>query len=292
MSTVVRKSGDQTASESSVRFWSLGYFLLTVALGGMFVSALFPRVEIRISLVLIFLALLVLTLKRWTGAFLLLIVQLHLYYFDPRNLPALTGTAGIFWVFFSVLLVAVISRYRTLQEQDRQAVATSLGNVWKQIAHPDPVASRRLFDNLGQVLVQVAKLAIVIGMSAYVASQLLASVPLNPEARGFTIREYRLIPTGYRVIMLGLKLFCIALVSWIAINELVWRSLSKRQAAIYLRSTFLGWIHRDFRMIAKRRIKHRKANTRGMEPTVSESTLADSDLDTAVDLPAFSNEKG
>jgi hypothetical protein len=85
-------------------------------------------------------------------------------------------------------------------------------------------------------------------------------------------------PSGYRLIILGLKLFSVAFVSWIAINELVWRSLSRSQAGIYLRSTFLSWIHRDFRMVVKRRIKSRRSGTRSMEPATGDASVDDAPL--------------
>lgn len=272
MSTLVPRPGDSAAaagSETSPRFWSLAYFVLTVALGGLFVWTLFPGIEIRTSLLLIFLALLVLTLKRWTGALLLAIVQLHLFYFDPRDRLSLMSTGSFFWVFFAVVLVLAVSRYRTLQDHDRQSVGKTFGHLWRFLRRPDAAVAQNLMGNLIQVSIQLVKASVIIAFSAYVAWYLLASEPLNPRANGFTIREYRLIPSGYRVIMLGLKIFSIVLVSWIAVNEIVWRSLSPKQAGVYLRSTFLNWIHRDFRMVVKRRLKSRRKNTRGIEPVKS-----------------------
>ena len=155
---------------------------------------------------------------------------------------------------------------------------------------PDAEVAQQLMGNVVQVFIQLVKASAIIAFSAYAASYLLASEPLNPRATGFTIREYRLIPSGYRVIMLSLKIFSIVLVSWIAVNEIVWRSLSPKQAGVYLRSTFLNWIHRDFAMVVKRRLKKRRKNTRGMEPV--KSVNPDPDTEQQWGLPQSTEQKG
>ena len=56
------------------------------------------------------------------------------------------------------------------------------------------------------------------------------------------------------------------LIIWIVVNELVWRSLSRQQASVYLRSTFVSWMHRDLRMIVMKRLKRKRREARKMEP--------------------------
>ena len=64
--------------------------------------------------------------------------------------------------------------------------------------------------------------------------------------------------------MLGCLLFALFLPVWILVNESVWRSRSRRQASIYLRSSFLKWIHRDLRMIIKKKLKARRKQIRAL----------------------------
>lgn len=270
------------ASSTSPCIWALVYFLLIIVLGGMFVWTLFPGMPVRGSLALVFLALLLLSVKRWTGALLLSLVLLHLYEFDPQDQLVLIESTSLLWVFFAVMLVVAVSRYRTLQEHGRQSMTAAFGHVWQATANVDRAAADRLVDNLKQIIIQLVKVTLVIAMCATVASFLLASVPLIPDSSGFTRREYKLVPTGYRIIVLGLKLFCIALVSWIAVNELIWRNLSQKQAGVYLRSTFLVWIHRDFRMVLKRQMKLRRKKSRVSDPTSAHRDVGGSETNAAL----------
>mgnify|MGYP006928168716 FL=1 len=257
------------------RFWQLIYFLLTLAFCFLLQWTLFPRVEIRLPVTLILMALLLLlTLKRWTGAIFLCILQLHAFFAEAPQRPMDASAASFPWLFLAVALIVMVSRYRTLQERDNQSVISSLGTLLSTFRKPESANVQLIIRNLRKILLQLVMAAGVVTFCAVAASWLLASVPLLPN----TIREVGLNPSGYRLIILGLKLFSVAFVSWIAINELVWRSLSRSQAGIYLRSTFLSWIHRDFRMVVKRRIKSRRSGTRSMEPATGDASVDDAPL--------------
>ena len=91
-------------------------------------------------------------------------------------------------------------------------------------------------------------------------------VPLYERGAEFsTVRQFRLHPSGFRVLMMGLLLFVMFLPTWLLVNELVWRRLTRAQARMYLRSVFLKWIHRDLRMVIRKRIKRRRARVRAIK---------------------------
>lgn len=269
-------STDAAAAESETnypaapRFWQLVYFLLTIVACFMLLPTLFPRVDFRLPLTLMVLALLLLTLKRWTGVLFLCVLQLHAFVTEGARFPT-EASVSFVWGLMCVALVVVVSRYRTLQERDNQSVFFSLGKAISTVRKPALPEVQILADNLLKIVWQLVKTALMITVCAVVAYWLLSSVPLDLNA----VSQVGLQPTGHRLIVLALKLFIIALVSWIAVNEIVWRSLSRKQAGIYVRSTFLNWIHRDFRMVVARRIKAGRPGGRTAESNAAEATTQD-----------------
>lgn len=262
----ITETAEEPMPAAAPRLWQLVYFLLTVTFTFMLLSTLFPRIEIRLPLTLIVLALLLLSLKRWTGVLFLLVLQLHAFS-SERPLPPSVTSVSFVWGLIGVGLVLVVSRYRTLQERDGQSVFHSLGALVSAVRTPSVPEVQLLTENLRQIAWQLLKAALMIVVCGVAAAWLLSSVPLQMSS----IREVGLQPAGHRLIILSLKLFIIALVSWIAINEIAWRSLSRSQAGIYVRSTFLNWIHRDLRMVVARRIKAGRRRTRTTAATVKPS---------------------
>ncbi|MCP4857428.1 MAG: hypothetical protein GY903_23335, partial [Fuerstiella sp.] len=113
--------------------------------------------------------------------------------------------------------------------------------------------------------VLMSGLLLLIACSA-LAFFLMSFVPMDTTFTGLnTIREFRLRPSGYRVLMSGLLLFSVFLLAWLIINEGVWRRLSAAQAGVYVRSVFLKWLHRDLRMVTKRRLKRRLKRRRRID---------------------------
>jgi len=258
------------SSVTDANLWQHFYLLMTATMGLLFLWTFSAAADVNVSLRLIFLALLVLTLKRWTAAVLLGVIQVYLLFLEPATSGPIAAIGGFLWVMLTVLLVLVVSRYRTLQDRPHAAGLDAVRRLFSlglQRTHAE--ADGELF-NLLAVVKHLLFGVLTIAVAATIAAVLLNAVPLDPkpEIRLYTIREFSLVPSGYRLIRLLLLLFAVFLVAWLVVNELVWRTLSKRQASVYLRSTFLGWIHRDLRMVILKRMKIRRAKARNV-PAVS-----------------------
>ncbi len=249
------------------RIWQSFYLIVVVALGLLFLSTLYDGDHITASLKLIFLAVLVLTLKRWTGALLLGLVQVNLFYLESRDIVPRFEVADTLWVLVTVFLLVAVSRFRTLQEQDQQSTIFTVRLLLAGIAKNNRVIVDLVATNLMAFARSLLRVAVVIVLSAIAARVIMWLVPFHAPGSGFsTAREFAIRPSGYRAIMVGLLLFLLFLPTWLFVNEVVWRSLSKSQAGIYLRSTFLKWNHRELRMIIRKRIKVRRAKIRELQP--------------------------
>lgn len=259
--------------------WQHIYLLLTGAMGVLMVWAFATDSSLSLPLRLIFLALLVLTLKRWTGAAMLGLIQLHLLLMEPpaRDLQEIGG--GLLWVALTMVLLMIVSRYRTLQERDHASSITAFGGLLSSSGsgrpptpESDDDAPEQIWYNLKHLLQQCLRGLLLIVACAVLAALVIHLVP--QESVSLTIREFRLKPSGYRLIRLALGLFAAWLVAWIIVNELVWRSLSSAQAGMYLRSTVIQWLHRDLRMIILKRMKVRQQKVKSKQ-TVKRSDQLD-----------------
>jgi len=257
------------------RVWQGTYLLLTIMLCMMFSAVLFPGVEVRLSLTLIFFAVMILTLKRWTAGILFALIQLHLYYFDPRSLTGLSPNAGLTCEIPAILLVVVISRYRVLQELDPNSGLAFLNRIRTMLGESQIQHRRLLFSNLRSLAIQLLKTFLFLTCCGGFALFLMMWVP-PPQFEGVeSRREFGLHPSGYRAIKLGLTIFFLFLIAWVVVNEIVWRSSSRQQSSIYVRGTFLNWLHRDLRMVVVQRLKRKRKKARKLEPVSRDGADAD-----------------
>ncbi len=258
------------AIETEPRVWQVVYALTAVLLtifSLMSVNtedAIRPQMVTVVTAVLTLLtgALLVLTLRIWTGAFFLLLFQICLFAVEGRL--AYSGLPGtIRWVALTMGILICVSRYRTLQERDGRSVLLTIPLFFRVLIRPQSAGSRLLKNNLMLVAKSLLRTVGMIICCVSVAALLLVFIPL--QERGATVGEYRLQPNGYRTLMMGVLLFILFLPAWLFVNEIVWRTLSRRQAGVYLRSVLLSWVHRDLRMVINKRIKRRRARVRAVK---------------------------
>ncbi|MEZ6130920.1 MAG: hypothetical protein R3C59_19800 [Planctomycetaceae bacterium] len=265
--------------------WQHVYLILTAMVGLLFVWTLSATDDVSLPLRLIFLAVLVLTLNRWTAAVLLGLIQVQLLFLEPPAVGVIAHIGGFLWIMLTLLLVLVVSRYRTLQDRTHSAGFAAIRHLFGHGLNRSRTEAEHEWFNLLTALKNLLSGVLKIAVCATVAAVVLNAFPVNPVPgeRLYTYREFSLIPSGYRLIRLSLTLFAVFLVSWIVINESVWRRLSPRQASVYLRSTFLNWVHRDLRMVILKRMKIRRAKARKV-PSMSrqdgfDTTVAVSDLE-------------
>lgn len=251
------------------RAWQTFYLLLSAGLGMLFLSSLYGGDHISIALNLIFLAVIVLPLKHWIGVMVLLgLIQVNLFYLESRRAIPIFTLNDTLWVVISVSLLAALSRFRVLQELDRQSALTSMRYLVVDFVKGDQQTAEVIATNLVAFCRSMLKMLSVIIVCGIAARIVMWLVPFHGPGSGFsTIRDFRIRPSGYRAIMLGLLLFLLYLPVLVLVNEVAWRSLSKSQAGVYLRSVFLKWNHRELRMIIRKRIKVRRKKVRELHPT-------------------------
>lgn len=266
------------AARPELQIMKAANLLLIMFCGWFFLTFLYTGAVLNLSLKFFFLAILVLTLRRWTGALLLALLQVHLFFLEPR-VADFGGAIGEFvWVMTTVLLIMAVSRFRTLQEKDEHStVRRLLSSVISGGTNAHEYDASVIRRHTAAAVVTSGRSALLLVGCCLVALNLMSLVPADRTITGLnTVSEFRLRPSGYRIIMSGLLLYSVFVVSWLFINEGVWRRLSSSQAGIYLRSVLLRWMHRDLRMLTKRRLKQRRRTARHRERSVTETTTYDS----------------
>ncbi len=269
---------NSAAVKPELQFMKAANLLVIMFCGWFFLTFLYTGAVLNLSLKFFFLAILVLTLRRWTGALLLALLQIHLFFLEPRTLGFRSIAAEFLWVMATVLLVMAVSRFRTLQEIDEHStIRRLLSSLTAGPAGMNGRVSPASFRHSVAAMFTIGRSVLLLIACSALAFFLMSFVPMDTTFTGLnTIREFRLRPSGYRVLMSGLLLFSVFLLAWLIINEGVWRRLSAAQAGVYVRSVFLKWLHRDLRMVTKRRLKRRRRIDRRSKLTATETIPNDS----------------
>lgn len=261
--------GNTLGQRTDAEAWQAVYLVLSIGFGLLFLGTLHSGPNVNVAVKLIFLAVLVLTFKRWTGALLLAIVQLNLFYLEQPYFVPMSSVVGLVWIALTLGLVASVSRYRTLH--DYLPRTKGAGGVAKDTSAGSDTLRRELPSRMAQCLPfmqgTLLRTILILASCTLAAFLVMQMLPLVYTEPGFDpVRELQLKPSGYRTLASGLILFLCFLAVWLIINEICWRSMTPAQASVYLRSVFLKWIHRDLRMVVKRRIKQRRVRVRRSQP--------------------------
>lgn len=208
---------------------------------------------------LMFLAMVMLGLIRWSAAILLVLIQLDLYISVPA-FGAYQEPPGLIIAFVTIILLAALSRLRSSQELTGIRSATELiTSTVRSVVSPGPLSPGESDQDTSQgsaaetFWIAARSLAFVL-----LAAGLLQLYPLDRDS----VRDYGLTPAGLRSLQIGLLLFTGYILLTLPLTELQWKRLTPDQAGIYLRSRFTGWIHRDLRAVERRRRRLRKKQAR------------------------------
>jgi hypothetical protein len=214
------------------------------------------------SIKLLLIALVFLTLKRWGGVLVLVLVQCDLLLREGLEFPTLTGSGGILFVLTVISVLMFVARQRMLLQQ---IASNSVFSLAREFFSPTDYASTLSSAGEPEPGPQSANGALRIISSALrgvtllfvcviVARALLLMVPRNRELTGRLRELVNLDPAMWAATGLLVSLAAI----WIVFSEISWRQLTAAQARMYLRSTFVKAHYRDLRMIVMRRINMRK----------------------------------
>jgi len=256
---------DSTHRSNDAVCWGSFYTLTIVVSAMLFFPYVYSGSDFNPGPGLILLAITFLTIKRWTGAFLMVLCQTMLLLLEPQASHQQVFKHGLVWLALPVFLIMAVSRFRTLQERNPQ----TLRGVFAPVASfaTNVAVPTSLVQNFGSAVVQLLRTGLLITGCSISAWIIMKMVPIGDADIGFsTLREFRLKASGYRLLILGLSIFVVYVLTWIAVTEISWRKLSPSQASIFLRSVFIKYYHRDLRMITLKRLKIRRKRARSIQP--------------------------
>ncbi len=206
------------------------------------------------SLRLLIIALVFLTLKRWGGVLVLILVQGDLMLREGREFAVLNGATGVAFAFVVVAVLMFVARNRQLLLQSaggsliRQA--RTLLNAPENdgpIAADSGAAALRIFASGLRGLLVVFGCVMVSGV-------LMAMLPDNRDLTGGLRRAVNADPP----MIVGATILVAIVAAWVAISEISWRQMTASQARMYQRSVFVKLHYRDLRMVVMRRLKMRR----------------------------------
>lgn len=273
MSDSARQTGGTKMTPS--RIWMCAWLAATVIFAVLLInqSMAIGAPDLNLAMNFIFLAVIVLSMRFWTGALVFAFCQAELLFGDLRTTEPVLYPDGWLLTGLCFCLILVLSAYRTLQDRDLTAAhRLLLGWLREQTSANDamntPQASATTespnpAQETGRLLRQLFRSALLLGACAFAAWIVLGLFPTNRTFLGLnTIIEYRLRPAGHRTIVMGLTLFTLFFVAYTLVNEMMWQRLSRRQSRIYVNSILLKTLLPDFRMMVRKRLKARRSRYR------------------------------
>lgn len=264
-----------------------GNSLALAVLAGIAALVLLPSLYAdRVSsllLQLIFLLLVVLSLRRWTVAAIYAMTACSLLLSEPAG-SELPGPAGILLVFVILVLLISATRLATL----RQFAGTSgLRSLAAAIAIDNQTGSKD--EDKSAAAVPAVETAVVMKSvlracaSVFIRSAVIliiaAMIPVAFGRDPELARSFRLLPGGMQAAQIGLFLFTICTIVYVLAGSWEFRRLSPQAARIYLQSVFLAWLDPDLRMTArrtaamKRKMQAKKRRPATDRPSAAESAL-------------------
>lgn len=206
------------------------------------------------SIRLLIIALVMLTLKRWGGVLVLMLVQGDLVLREGRDMAILNGSGGVLFVLVVMGVLMFVARQRELLQQ---IARSSLLQVAREFLNSSdaPAESPKEFSIPAGRIVSSALRGITLMFGCVVIARVvLGMLPTNREVTAGLRDFIDVDPSLTAGAMLIVCLFAV----WIAVSEVSWRQMTTAQARMYLRSAFLKLHYADLRMIVRRRLKVRQ----------------------------------
>lgn len=252
---------DQQRSTVTIVLHLAAYLLLAGLTGWMLCMLLLTESPLALPVMLVFIAILFLSLNRWTGVLLLIVIQLDLLFREPSRIGPANSITGVLFVVAVLALLMFVSRYHVL----RQLPHHSLLDTIRKVLLLPVSAGRRSETETGvpgmpdsQQILQLASSVFrgLLWILLLVAGSriLLGYVPSARDPNTWT----RITGSGTLELWPGGIVLLSALGLWVLVSEIAWRQLTCSQARLYVRSVSLGMYYPDIRMIVQRRLKLRR----------------------------------
>ncbi|MCA9033817.1 MAG: hypothetical protein KDA91_01745 [Planctomycetaceae bacterium] len=256
--TSSRSCSSYAVNKSGLMFQLIAYVLLTLGTGVLVGTSSFEASRIAVSLRLIFAAVLLLSVKRWTGTILLVFIQIDLFSSESRQLGG--GMGYLVSDMLVLSLILFVSRYRLLRQTTSSGLMAMLRSLW--FDEPEPSNSPRASNTSAS---EQSAAASAIGRSALSAgfglTRLLVAcvaavviLMILPPSAG---RDEWLVNSSGNSVFLwpGPFLLTCLLGLLILLTEITWRQQTESQSSQYARSAFLKAHNPDLRRIVVRRLK-------------------------------------
>ncbi|MCX7399345.1 MAG: hypothetical protein NT138_16900 [Planctomycetales bacterium] len=206
------------------------------------------------SIRLLIIALVMLTLKRWGGVLVLMLVQGDLVLREGRDMAILNGSGGVLFVLVVMAVLMFVARQRELLQQ---IARSSLLQVVREFLNSSeaPAESPKEFSiPAARIFSSVLRGITLLFGCVVIARVVIGMLPTNREVTA-GLRDFIDVDPS---LMAGAMLIVCLFAVWIAVSEVSWRQMTTAQARMYLRSAFLKLHYADLRMIVRKRLKVRQ----------------------------------
>jgi len=230
------------------------FYSIAIAAGATAAAMLFTRGGV--SLLLFFAVSLgaLVVLRRWTVGVILLLVQAALLVGQRPDLMHRASISDL--ILASAIMALLVAASRFLVIAPELSPVADLSEATRRYV---PMRFRGTLSSLvrrdgsfcpAERFTAALRILIAVGGAAF----LLRSIPVNP----YALDEAWLIPSGLRVISLGVLLLVIFLVTDFLLEVMTWRQISVSEARIFLRSVLTSWCDRDLRAINRHDLYQRR----------------------------------
>ena len=208
------------------------------------------------SIRLLLIALVFVTLKRWAGVLVLMMVQGDLLLREGRSISPMNSFEAVLFVtvVVGVLMFVARSRRRLLEA----ARGSMIPQLTAMLSGPESEVNVSPPESAGVVagrLLAAATRGLLMIVGCFtLARVILARLPKNRDLNDSLRQVVNLDPSMAAGAILIVSLIAV----WVAVSEISWRQMTDAQARMYLRSSFVRAHYRDLRMIVMRRLKQRQ----------------------------------
>lgn len=206
------------------------------------------------SIRLLIIALVMLTLKRWGGVLVLMLVQGDLVLREGRDIAILNGSGGVLFVLVVMAVLMFVARQRELLQQIARSSLLQVARDFLNTSEAPAESPKEYSVPAGRIFSSALRGITLLFGCVVIARVALGMLPTNREVTA-GLRDFLDVdPSLTAGALLIVSLFAV----WIAVSEISWRQMTAAQARMYLRSAFLKLHYADLRMIVRKRLKVRQ----------------------------------
>lgn len=206
------------------------------------------------SIRLLIIALVMLTLKRWGGVLVLMLVQGDLVLREGRDMAILNGSGGVLFVLVVMAVLMFVARQRELLQQIARSSLLQVAREFLNSGEAPAESPQEFSVPAGRIFSSALRGITLLFGCVVIARIALGMLPTNREVTA-GLRDFLDVdPSLTAGTLLIVSLFAV----WIAVSEVAWRQMTAGQARMYLRSAFLKLHYADLRMIVRKRLKVRQ----------------------------------